>query len=273
MSKFDHLIENGYSFNMGQYFSEGWELFKKEAGSFIGFGILMIIMVFIVSFLPGVSLVSGILSSCLGAGIFIFCRGIRNGNQEFGMFFNGFNYFVQILLYSLVLLLFYIPAIILIFTVMIPFELLPELFSGMSDPEYFAEEFAYIMEGRIGIFIGVGLLVFIMAIYLTVSYSFVIPLIVDEEMKFWDAMETSRKIVAKQFFSYLGMYILLGIILMLGVIVTCGLGYFVVTPIYVCILFAAYDSILDPKKDLGITSAIDEFGQKDQDINTESQDS
>ncbi len=272
MSKFDHLIEDGYSFNMGQYFSEGWDLFKRGAGSFIGFGILMIIIVIVVSIIPGVSLINGIISSALSAGIFLFCRGIKDGNEDFGMFFNGFNYFSQILLYSLVLFLFYIPALILVFTVMIPFEILPELFAGSVDPEYFAEDFAYMMEGRLGIFFGVGLLVFIMMIYLSVSYTFVLPLIVDEKMKFWDAMETSRKIVAKQFFSYLGMYFVLGIMLMLGVMLTCGLGYLIVTPVYACILFAAYDSILEPKKDDSLTSQIDEFGQQDHDINTESQD-
>ena len=83
-----------------------------------------------------------------------------------------FNYFSQILLYSLVLFLFYIPALILVFTVMIPFEILPELFAGSVDPEYFAEDFAYMMEGRLGIFFGVGLLVFIMMIYLSVFLYF-----------------------------------------------------------------------------------------------------
>ena len=272
MSKFDHLIENGYSFNMGEYFSEGWNLFKKEAGSFIGFGILMIIMIFILAFIPGISLLSGLFTNVLTAGIFLFCRGIKNGNQEFGQFFNGFNHFLQIFLHWLVLGLFSIPAFILIFTVLIPFEMLPELLGGYSDPEYIAEEFAYSMQDRVGVFIGTAFLLFIFYMYLYISYSFVIPLIVDEGMQFWDAMETSRKIVGKQFFSYFGMYIVIGIASIIGVTVTCFFGYFVVAPVTGCIVFAAYDLILEPKKGNDITSQLDEFGQKDDDINTESQD-
>lgn len=273
MSKFDHLIEEGYSFDMGRYFSDGWDIFKQNAGSYLGFGCILFLIFLVSIFIPGVSLVYGLIQGSLIAGIYLYSRASLTGQQEFNQFFSGFNYIGQILLHSLVVFLFFIPAIILMFTVMIPFELLPDLFSGASNPEYFAEDFAYLLEGRIAIFLGVGLLILGFGIYLTTSYFLVVPLIADEGMQFWEAMETSRKIVAKNFFSFFGLQFVIGLMTVVGAVVTCYVGLYVfIMPLTSCIVFATYDSILDPKKDESLTSQIDEFGQQDHDINTESQD-
>ncbi len=60
-------------------------------------------------------------------------------------------------------------------------------------------------------------------IYLTIAYSFVMPLIVDQGMGPWEAMETSRKAVTKHWFKVFFLYLVLGIIIVFSLI-PLGLG-------------------------------------------------
>ena len=49
-------------------------------------------------------------------------------------------------------------------------------------------------------------------IYLATSYSLVQPLIIDRRLGFWSALETSRKIVTKNWWSFFGLSFLIGLI-------------------------------------------------------------
>jgi len=70
----------------------------------------------------------------------------------------------------------------------------------------------------------VGFMLLILpAIYVTVSYAFTIPLIVDKNMDVWAAMEHSRKTVTAKWFKVAGLMGLLTIIMILGVI-PLGIG-------------------------------------------------
>jgi uncharacterized membrane protein len=68
-------------------------------------------------------------------------------------------------------------------------------------------------------------------IYLSIAYSFTMPLIIDQEMGSWEAMETSRRAVSKHWFKVFFLYLVLGIIaafsaipLGIGLIWTVPLG-------------------------------------------------
>ena len=67
-------------------------------------------------------------------------------------------------------------------------------------------------------------------IYLGVSWIFASLLIVDKGLDFWPAMELSRKVAGKQFFSVFGLLFLCGLIMIAGVLALC-LGLFVAAPI------------------------------------------
>ena len=92
------------------------------------------------------------------------------------------------------------------------------------------------------VFLGIILLI-IPGIYIAVSYSFTIHLILDRKMDFWPAMETSRKIVTKRWFSVFGFSIVLGLI-NLGGALLLGLGLLVTVPLSYCAMVAAYDDII-----------------------------
>lgn len=267
--KYRHLVTDGYQFDMGKYISQGWDLFKKGAGSFIGFILLYFIISFVIGLIPFVNFFGTFIQNTLIAGLFIFCRNLLRQNEEFGNFFSGFKYFGNIVGYILLLLVIMIPVIALMFGALIPFELLPELMS--ADPtnmQYLIEDLAVSFAARIPIV----LLIALIALYIGVSYSFALPLIADSELGSWKAMETSRRIIGKKFFPFLGMYILIGIGATIGIVITCGLGMLVIIPLVYCIIFSAYNDILQP--DAGVTTdQLDEFGKADTDTNTEAEES
>jgi len=55
-------------------------------------------------------------------------------------------------------------------------------------------------------------------LYLSIAYTFTMPLIVDKNMGVWDAMELSRKTVTKHWFKVFGLVLLLGIIALISAI-------------------------------------------------------
>jgi uncharacterized membrane protein len=75
------------------------------------------------------------------------------------------------------------------------------------------------------------LLLLIPGIYLAVAYLLVIPLIVDRDMTFWEAMETSRKGVQRHWFKVFGLYFLMGIICFISAI-PMGLGLIWTVPMF-----------------------------------------
>jgi len=271
MERFEQILRDGYEFKFDLYLSKGWDLFKKGAGNLIGFYIIVIVSIMILSFIPFVSLLSGFLQAAFIAGIFIFLRQLLVKKENFNQFFEGFNNFGNIAVFVIIRFLFILPFLVLLFTIVFPFDLFMELISGDIDPEYFGEEFAISMQGNLGLIFTVYFIMIVGMIYIYVSYAFTLPLIADAKLDFWQAMETSRRIIGRKFFMFLLMFIVLGIIAMVGTVVTCFLGIFAVLPYIYCVIFVAYDDILKPHSE-NLSDKISEFGVQEKDINTESED-
>ena len=98
--KAEQLIQKGYQTDAGKYISRGWEIFTKDMGLFIGYTVVMILISVVAGIIPfGSLLVTGPLT----AGFFIVAHKINRGEErEFGTFFKGFDFFVQLLLYTLI---------------------------------------------------------------------------------------------------------------------------------------------------------------------------
>lgn len=212
MSAFD-ISDRDYSFNMGQYFSRGLDIFKANALPFIGFTLLLGVGLSILSFvLPwplgsgnieegqaGGNIVSNILLTLLIPGFYIVAFQIaRNRPTAFGDFFKGFNRALPVLLLSIVS----------------------------------------------SLLIAIGFVLLILpGIYLAVSYMLSLPLLLDKNLDFWPAMETSRKLVGKKWFSFFGFSIVLTLINILGALLL-GLGLLFTIPWTFCSLAAAYEDIV-----------------------------
>jgi len=95
-----------------------------------------------------------------------------------------------------------------------------------------------------GILVAVGMaLLLLPGIYLAVSYMLTTFLIIDHRMEFWQAMETSRKIVTKNWFAFFVLAIVLFLVNVLGVL-ALGVGLLVTAPVTACAAAIAYKEIV-----------------------------
>jgi hypothetical protein len=95
------LFTQGYNTDISEYIRQGYKIFQKDIGSFVGYTLLFFLISAVSNTIPffGPVLVSGPLT----AGYFIVARKIRKGQPyEFGTFFKGFDFFIPLLLYSLI---------------------------------------------------------------------------------------------------------------------------------------------------------------------------
>ena len=259
MKNTDELLTNGYDFNMGKYMGDGWDLFKKAAGNYIGFTVVFFVLVMVLVFIPFVNLLVSVFEYVLIAGFFIYSRNLLNGKAEFANFFEGFNSFGQIFLFMVVLFLFTMPAVVIFVLYLLPEGFMTAAINGFPDAQSMAEEVLANFKENTGAIVFLYLAMIIYILYLYISYSFALVLIVDRNMQFWDAMELSRKVIAKNFFSFFGMYVVLGLLVTIGVIVTCGLGMLIAIPYMYLVVFSAYDNIMGPE-DNNILAEAEDFG-------------
>ena len=207
------FLERDYEVNIGNYFSRGWEIFKKYAWAFVLFTLVTFLIAGILSMFPsplglrtsgddpfgGANLLINIISPILGVGYyFVAFQLMRNRSCGFGDFFSGFKKFLPVFLTALVS----------------------------------------------SLLIGLGFLLLILpGIYLAVSYLFAQLFVVDKNLSFWSAMESSRKVITKKWFSFFGLVLLLGLLNLLGAIIL-GVGLLVTVPLSACVVAAAYEDIV-----------------------------
>ncbi|MCG8343128.1 MAG: hypothetical protein MI684_09865 [Chlorobiales bacterium] len=197
---FERLINEGYEVDPSKYLKGGWEIFKSRTGEFIVFTLIIFLVTGLLSRLDVFgSLVGSLVTAPLYAGFIVVVFMLFKGQQvQFGDFFKGFNYFLPLVLASIVM----------------------------------------------GILVAIGMILLVLpGIYLLVSYMFVSMLIVDYRMEFWQAMETSRQIVTKNWFSLFVFVLMLFVINLLGAL-ALGIGLLVTAPLSVCSLCVAYRDIV-----------------------------
>jgi hypothetical protein len=94
-----------------------------------------------------------------------------------------------------------------------------------------------------GILVSLGMMVLLLpGIYLAVGYLFTIPLIADKKLEFWTAMELSRKVVTKHWFSALGLILVAALIAALGILAIV-IGLIITAPIAGAAIAVAYEDL------------------------------
>jgi len=100
----------------------------------------------------------------------------------------------------------------------------------------------------ISVFVAVGTACFILpGVYLAIAYSFTVILAVDKRLGFWESMETSRKVVTRQWWRVFGLTLLAIPFLILGA-VAFGVGIFVTIPLVLGAVTYAYEDLCNPAK-------------------------
>jgi uncharacterized membrane protein len=95
-----------------------------------------------------------------------------------------------------------------------------------------------------GFLVSIGMvLLLIPGIYLAVGYLFTTFLIIDYRMEFWQAMETSRQIITKNWFTFFGFALALFALNFLGAL-ALGVGLLVTIPVSACAAAIAYKEII-----------------------------
>jgi len=95
-------------------------------------------------------------------------------------------------------------------------------------------------------FFMVGIILLVLpGIYLAVAYSFAYILATDKRLSFWDAMETSRRTITRQWWRVLGL-ILLGIPFVLLGLAAFGVGILVAVPLIIGAQAYAYEYLCNP---------------------------
>ncbi len=90
----------------------------------------------------------------------------------------------------------------------------------------------------------IGFALFVLpGIYLAVAWIFTTPFIVDRKFDFWDAMESSRRVISRNWFSWFGFLIVLILLNLVGFLLL-GVGLLVTSPLSSCALAIAYQDIM-----------------------------
>lgn len=213
MSSFNaDIADRDYDVNIGAYFGRGWEIFKQFAPGFIGYFLL----------LAAISIVLGMLPAPLGSG------------SEGGTGLLPFVY--QVFLAPVLSAGLYIVAF------QIARQRSPEFGDFFRGFNRYLPIFLVSLVSGLLIVLGTIILI-IPGIYLAVSYLFSVLFVIDKNMSFWSAMETSRRLVSKKWFSFFGLIIVLTLLNIAGLLVL-GIGLLVTIPLTGCIVAAAYEDIV-----------------------------
>ena len=76
-----------------------------------------------------------------------------------------------------------------------------------------------------------------------VNYGFSTIFVIEKKLSFRSALEASRKLITKKWFSFLGFFLQL-VLLNLGGLLLVGIGLFVTIPLSTCIIIAAFEDIV-----------------------------
>lgn len=212
-----------YSFNLGEYISQGFSIIGKNPGLFIGFAFVYLLIMLVCQIIP---FLGAIVSPCLVAGFYLAANKQEQGKSlEFGDFFKGFDYIGQLLLVAV------IQAGLMI-VLMIPIGIMMFMSISMMS----GDETPFMM-------IGFVFLLMLPAVYLFISWGFAPFLIIFHKMEAWPAMEASRKIVSSNWFMFFLFSIVTSFITMLGFL-ALGFGILYTMPAAMCMYYAAFRDIV-----------------------------
>ncbi len=239
------LLKRDYSVWSAGCFERGWEALMANLGVAIGasaiFGVFIgVLMAFMMIPLVGllVQLVWMIVNApIIGGFLYFFIKLNRRQPVEIGDIFSGFsrgfgNLVLLGLVQTLLIILSMLPGLVLIFF-SIGGPIIEAIRTG-TDPDFMGVNLLMVIAGY-------GLMI-LPAVYLGTAWIYSLPLAMDRQIGFWQAMETSRKMVNKHWFQVFFFVLVVGIVGELGLIACC-VGALFTVPLAFTIHAAGYDHI------------------------------
>lgn len=227
------ILKRDYSLDIGGCIGGWWEMLKQDYWNVFAATLIIVMINGAAGMLPyGVGyIISLFLSGQLMGGLYwYYIRKIRGHNPQIGEVFTGFKRnSTQLMLTNISVSL---------ATTLVPVLGVIALVIGFIVQQTTASQ------GQIILAAGAFLLAVSIpiAIYLGIAWFFALALVMDKQLGFWDAMETSRKVVHKHWWTLFGLGLLCGFIYILG-ICGCGIGIFFTMPIALGAMIYAYEHI------------------------------
>lgn len=276
----DQVFAGDYTVDIVSCISRGWALFKDNFGTMViatlllgvitavtGGAVQLILFVVGVNRMPfaerqylytPVNLVANalVIWPLLGGYYSICLHALRREQRDADVsnLFSGFksafsDLFIARLITGLVLALCMLPYGIVNATKMAPymqqFEHLQQTPTPGNPLELVLQMFSH-MASVFMATLPVFILCMIVTTYFSVNWIFTIPLIIDRQMSFWQAMTTSWKIVHKHWFHIFGLWFLIGLLYLIGLI-PCFIGLLITFPLGISALMFAYEDIFGRK--------------------------
>ena len=217
--------------DMNKALADGWEILKEHVGLLVGAGAIFFGIVFAAAMIPfGQLFVQG---PMMGGLIILMLKLIRHGQAEVGDVFLGFQNYLQLLLATIVqgaiVLASVIPGIIILIIGIVVFG----IGNDVPDPNPLG----------IALLIAGGFLSLISILTASILIFFMVHLVADKRGTLGDALSATYKGGKMNFWSLLGMLIIIGIVSTLVIGLTCGIGTLFVIPWSTAVGVKAYEQI------------------------------
>jgi len=232
------VFSRDYDLDIGRCVGDSWRLLQGNFGLiFGGVAIFMLVQigVGVLAQIPIlgilISLASLIITGPLTGGVYYFLlKNIRGQRAELGDVFAGFRFaFGQLLLgYLIVAALTGVAALPGAAIMAIPIIMMVQ---------HHAVTAGLLLVALLGFVV-----VLVPAIYLSTSWMFTLPLIIDKRMEFWPAMGASWRMVGKHWWLLFGLIVVCGLINVAGMMACC-VGIFISLPVGLGAVMYAYESI------------------------------
>jgi uncharacterized membrane protein len=233
------FFTHDYTLDIGACVGNGWSLFKNNFGVLFVGALICLLIEGAIALLGAVPFIGPLFSLAnffivgplMGGVYYLFLRTLRRQPASAGDVFAGFTLnFVQ-------LCLGYLAVALLVCVCMLPGGVVAAVSIVIPMIRQRSPDALHIAAGALGF-----LICLIPAVYLSVSWIFALPLIVDKRMNFWAAMEASRKRVGKHWWLVFGFLIVCGLIKVAGIL-ACGIGVLFALPITIAALMYAYECL------------------------------
>ncbi len=233
------IIDGDYDFRFGEYISSGFDVFKMHLGPFVAFTLVYFVISGITGVIPFVGqIVNLFLAPILVVGYYLVANKVQNGKTpEFGEFFEGFKFLTPIAMRVIASTGIFIICALPFIYFTYDSGLLEWYWKLVTDQSYAP----YAMDDFPG-FSPASFFLLLPVIYFGIAYMFADMFIVFKGMNFWDAMEASRQLVTKKWFTFFGFTIFLGLIAMGGFIAFC-IGIIFAIPAIMCMTYVAFADI------------------------------
>ncbi len=270
-------LESSEKFSFSTCFSQSWKLYKDKAGMLIGFTLLSWLMIFVGFIIVGIIPIVGFIAILIAGypaifalynGFLVVARKYKNGEPvDFNDLFKGFKSLGKMIGVWFVYIILALPMMGLFFWLSGYAEIFSSIISGGGqDPQ---ETMAWVMN----FYQTMWWLQLIMMVYAAVIVSvffYAVPIIVDTDLSISESFELALKAFTKNMVPII-LFNTLAFFGMYAAMLPCFLGLLVYLPMMYFIMFNAYNNAFNPYGQSTFKDKIDEFGESQMDINTESQ--